>query len=113
MPLVRDFFVRGDNMNYGDIVTFTNKLRRSSQDCPHYVDSRFNGSYGGIGKCWKKTKRNGSGIFLGYRNLANGQTVCDPDGWYFVAKEYIKVALVSPSDKENPIYIHLDDITAA
>jgi len=52
-----------------------------------------------------------SGIFLGNRTLMNGFThYYSDEGYTFDKKEIIKVALVCLSDRENPIYVPLDNI---
>ena len=55
-----------------------------------------------------------SGVYLGQRNLSNGSTFFDSEyGWEYTPEEHIKVALVSLSAKENPVYVPFDSIKAA
>ena len=60
----------------------------------------------------KKTNKSArSGIFLGYRHLANGFLHRSYDeGTEFEREETFKVALVCLSECENPIYVPLENI---
>lgn len=58
---------------------------------------------------WRSYPRSDSGIFLGYRTLANGVFKFTIEG--YENREYIKTALVSLNNKENPVYVPLDYIT--
>jgi len=51
-----------------------------------------------------------TGIFLGLRTLSNGNVVYGIDAVVFQPVEYFRAALISPSKKENPIYVPLNAI---
>lgn len=59
-------------------------------------------------KHWVLTPQFTRGIYLGKRTLQNGYIEWqDDEGWLFYSSEFIKVALVSPSEHKNPIYVPL------
>jgi len=88
-------------LKLGCPVSVTRKLIRRSKT----VDRRHH-------RHWKIVELNtpSSGIFLGYRTIFNGYISYDmEDGNSFVQTEKIKVALVCLSERENPIYVPLDN----
>jgi len=71
-----------------------------------YINRRFF-------KYWKihDLENNRKGIFLGYRTLSNGISIYSYDeGVSFEPREYFKAALVCLSERENPIYVALEQI---
>jgi hypothetical protein len=54
-----------------------------------------------------------TGLLLGYRTLSNGDMEWFSDeGNRYTPREHFKVALVSPNERENPVYVPLDKIKA-
>jgi hypothetical protein len=93
-------------MEFGDKITFTLTYLRMGQD-------RQRPS--GFGKDWwhywkEVPSKHRSGIFLGYRTLQNGICEWEEFGAVFTQQETIKVALVCPSLKHNPVYVVIDSM---
>jgi hypothetical protein len=87
-------------MEFGDRVSIESKLVRR---CPIIEGERL--------YVWVRSPYLCSNcIFLGYRTVRNGTVDRDEESTYFTAKEFIKVALVSPSLLLNPVYVPLDKI---
>lgn len=90
-------------VQYGDQVLFKER----------YIRKSTNGGYknGNKKKEWIKREFTGYGIFLGERTIANGTAEFDSEyGWLFSAKEYIKVALISPGPRKNVFYSPIDSL---
>lgn len=87
--------------NFGDTVFITEKYKRI------HKTSEKNEEY----REWTRVKYRTNGLFLGLRTLKNGRVDCDQDeGWSFVAKEYIRVALVCPGPNLNSVYVPIGSI---
>ena len=93
-------------MEFGDKVTFTLKYLRLSEKRP-----RPSGYGMDWWNFWKEVpSKPRSGLFLGYRSLQNGITEYEDGYTVFTQQERIKVALVCPSPKHNPIYVVIDSM---
>lgn len=89
-------------IKYGQKVVATGRLTRTFRrpNRKEWVD-------------WTPKSFGFEGLFLGYRNLSNGELIWDEDeGNIYYPKEHMKVALVSPNERENPVYVPLDKIKA-
>ena len=66
-------------------------------------------------KVWEKTNKwERWGTFLGYRTLSNGNVwISSDEPAEYTPTEYFKAALVSLSERENPVYVSLDAIKPA
>jgi len=91
-------------MKHGTKVKITKKLVRESQ-------RKHTGKFWQRWKIWKPVEYCSEGIFLGYRTVQDGTTDWEDEvGMIFMKKSCYKVALVSPSAKENPIYVPLENM---
>ena len=88
-------------MKYGQRVKVKFKyMRREVYQKDYYGDK----------KEWKRVKFERTCIFLGYRTLSNGTRHYDSyAGYDYTPTKHFKAALVSPSERENPVYVPLDD----
>jgi hypothetical protein len=88
-------------MKYGDRVEYNQVLKRIYR---YEQKDRYSTRI----KEWKivEISTNKTGMFLGYRWLSDGVTDWDSEvGYIYTPKKYFKAMLVSPSEKENPVYV--------
>lgn len=87
------------NFKYGDAVKATHKLKR------------IRCGDGFMDREWRRVVCEiKGGLFLGFRWISNGSVWIDNEGFDYNRKETIKAALVSPSERKNPVYVPLDAI---
>ena len=99
-------------MKFGDKITVTSVLRRSTE---HRLKKHYNGvERSQRYKIWKEvpiTKR--SGLLIGFRTLSNGFTFWEHDvGYIFEKDKNFKAALVVFSERENPRFVPVSSIKA-
>lgn len=90
-----------DGFIYGSVVTIREKYKRI---CEYRGEDTW--------KIWKPVSFVRSGcIYLGKRILQNGARYYDSDyGYEFKPREYINVAMVSPSQALNIVYVPFESI---
>jgi hypothetical protein len=85
-------------VKHGDIITVKGKYRRINKSVQTGLSSQTH-------KVWVLIEKEITGIFLGTRTLANGRIKYDHEfGVEFYPLEHFKVALISPSERFNPVY---------
>lgn len=90
------------NPEFGSRVEFTSRYYREIE----YQD-------GGHIKSWERSKKGGSGLFIGTRTLQNGDCYWTGDDYVFTPEEFFEAALVVPGPRLNPVYVPLDAIQEA
>ena len=93
-------------MKLGQKVTFTLTYLRRGEYRP---------CVSGFGKewwhYWKSVPcQHQNGIFIGYRSIQNGINHIEDGYRMFEQRERIKVALVVPSLRHNPIYVNINSM---
>lgn len=85
------------------------RIKRKRSDTPNkYTGEHRHFDY----KYWREYAiKEKECLFIGYRNLANGESDYIGDGVVnFIAHDYIKVALVVANERENPFYVPLESV---
>jgi len=89
-------------MKLGDVVMCQGTIRRTSDYIPHGRDKAY-----WVPVIWKDPRK---GVFIGYRNLSNGEieAASYDEGPVYYPKEHFKVGLVVFSERTNPIYVPMN-----